>query len=78
MPVCRIKNKFAQDDTSALTEGAAGYRDLKVFVLMEGFGGLRIIGEIQVEAHFCRSILVNQLLVKQNSIRTSKMTLLVF
>jgi hypothetical protein len=54
MPVCRIKNKFAQDDTSALTEGARGYRDLKVFVLVEGFGGLHIIGEIQVEAHNCR------------------------
>jgi hypothetical protein len=48
MPVCRIKNLFALDHALPSAEGSMGYRDLKVFVLMEGFGGLRIIGEIQV------------------------------
>jgi hypothetical protein len=48
MPVCRIKNLFALDHALPSAEGSMGYRDLKVFVLMEGFGGLRVIGEIQV------------------------------
>jgi hypothetical protein len=43
--VCRLKNTFsAAHDTQAL----GGYRDLKLFVLFEGAGGLRIIGEIQI------------------------------
>jgi hypothetical protein len=49
LPVCRIKNGFADEGHSAGIAGASsGYRDLKVFVLTTGPGNLRIIGEIQV------------------------------
>ena len=46
LPVCRVKNGFAS--TAELQGDAPTYSDLKLFVLFEGTGGLRIIGEIQV------------------------------
>ena len=49
LPICRIKNGFAEEGNSAgAAGGSSGYRDLKVFVLLTGPGGLKIIGEIQV------------------------------
>ena len=43
--VCRLKNSFAAACDIA---ASGGYRDLKLFVLFEGAGGFRIVGEIQI------------------------------
>jgi hypothetical protein len=40
----QVKNKFALDSQQLL----GGYRDLTLCGVLEGSGGLRIIGEIQV------------------------------
>ena len=46
LPVCRIKNGFAAAVGSG--EGREAYCDLKVFVIVTGNSGLRLIGEIQI------------------------------
>ncbi len=45
LPVCRIKNGFA---AAAAADQQNEYSDIKVFVVVTGAGGLRIIGEIQI------------------------------
>ena len=47
LEVCRIKNGFAQSRASVHD----GYRDVKIFLLFTGPGGLKIIGEVQVNSH---------------------------
>jgi hypothetical protein len=42
--VCRVKNKFALSNS----ELVGGYRDLMLCCLLEGPGGLKIIGEVQI------------------------------
>ena len=83
MPVCRIKNKFTKSENSTTSsEGSQGYRDLKVFVLMEGFGSLRIIGEIQVIYKHLNTLLLffhtlsSQF--KQDSFQTERIRVLTF
>jgi len=44
LQVCRIKNGFALPRA----EVSDGYRDVKLFLLFTGPGGLRIVGEVQV------------------------------
>ena len=42
LPVCRVKNKFAIQDSAEYD----GYRDMMLCLLHTGPGGLRIIGEV--------------------------------
>mmetsp|Transcript_14218 Transcript_14218/g.30377 ORF Transcript_14218/g.30377 Transcript_14218/m.30377 type:complete len:1807 (+) Transcript_14218:1506-6926(+) len=44
LTVCRVKNKFSLANADLV----GGYRDLMVCGILEGSGGLRIIGEIQI------------------------------
>ena len=44
LTVCRLKNSFALSRSSV----PDGYRDIKLFVIFTGNGGLKIIGEVQV------------------------------
>jgi len=44
LPICKVKNKFALQDS----ELVGGYRDLMFCGVLEGAGGLRIIGEVQI------------------------------